>query len=186
MDVNEYARERASAVSPPNFVDWRAGNRTLTALGAYNDQVLTLTGGPEPTRVSAGVLDPEVLPILGVAPLLGRAFTAEDVRAGARKVTILGYDIWQRAYGGDRGLLSQTVTLEGEPHEVVGVMPPGFDFPRRQRAVGAARARPPRSRRQPARRALPGGGRPASPRRVGGAGDRGSRSHRTGHRGAVP
>ena len=129
VDVNEYARGRASAVSPPNFMDWRAGNRTLSALGAYSDQTLTLTGGSEPTRVSAGLFDPEVLQVLGVAPLLGRAFTSDDLREGARKVTILGYDIWQRAYGGDRSILSQAVTLEGEPYEVVGVMPAGFDFP---------------------------------------------------------
>jgi putative ABC transport system permease protein len=129
VDVNEYARDRATAVSPPNFIDWRSGNRTLTALGAYSDQVMTLTGASEPARVGAGLLDPAVLPVLGVTPLLGRAFTSDDVQPGARKVTILGYDIWQRAYGGERGILSQTITLEGDPHEVVGVMPSGFDFP---------------------------------------------------------
>ena len=74
-------------------------------------------------------IDPAVLQVLGVPPLLGRAFTDDDVRPGARKVTMLGYAIWQRAYGGDRAILSQTITLEGEPHEVVGVMPAGFDFP---------------------------------------------------------
>jgi putative ABC transport system permease protein len=64
-----------------------------------------------------------------VSPMLGRAFTTDDTRPGARRVAILGYDLWQNAYGGDRGIVSRTVTLEGEGHEVVGVMPRGFAFP---------------------------------------------------------
>ena len=129
VDVNEYARGRPSAVSPPNFVDWRAGNRTLSALSAFDEYVLTLAGGAEPARVSAGAVDAHITAVMGVAPLLGRAFSEEDVRPGARKVVILGHDIWQRVYGGDRAILSRQVTLEGEPYEIVGVMPAGYDFP---------------------------------------------------------
>ena len=129
VDVNEYARGRATAVSPPNFVDWRAGNQTLAALSIYDDYILTLGGGAEPTRVTAGVVDAHVTAVIGVAPLLGRAFGDEDVRPGARKVVILGYDIWQRVYGGDRAILSRQLTLEGEPYEIVGVMPRGYRFP---------------------------------------------------------
>ena len=129
VDVNEYARGAAVAVSPPNFVDWRAQNRTLSAAGMYGDQTMTLAGGTEPSRVVGGVFDDAVLPVLGVSPFLGRAFNAEDTRMGARKVAILGYGLWQRAYGSDRGIVSRTITLEGEPYEVIGVMPRGFEFP---------------------------------------------------------
>ncbi len=129
VDVNEYARGRASAVSPPNFMDWRAGNRTLAALSAYSENVLTLVGGSEPTRVGAGLVDAHITDVMGVQPLLGRSFTLEDTRPGARKVTVLGYGLWQRVFGGDRTIVSRQVMLEGAPHEVIGVMPPGYDFP---------------------------------------------------------
>ena len=129
VDVNEYARGRASAVSAPNFVDWRAANRSLEAISVYDDSVLTLTGGSEPTRVSAGMVDDRITDVMRVPPLLGRAFNADDVRPGGRRVVILGHDLWQRVFGGDRAVVSREVTLEGEPYEIVGVMPRGYDFP---------------------------------------------------------
>jgi putative ABC transport system permease protein len=129
VDVTEYARGAATAVSPPNFMDWRAQNHTLATLGAYTDQIMTLSGGFEPTRVNGALFDAAVLDALAVAPMAGRAFTVEDTRAGARRVAILGYDLWQRVYGGDRAMVSRTVTLEGEAYEVVGILPNGFDFP---------------------------------------------------------
>src|SRR5215831_11026725 len=130
VDVNEYARGRATAVSPPNFADWRAGSRTLSALSAYNEQVVTLTGaGAEPSRVSAALVDATLVEVTGVRPLLGRPFTAGDLAPGARHVVILGHGLWQRAFGGDRGIVSRQIQLEGEAYEVVGVMPRGYDFP---------------------------------------------------------
>src|SRR3954470_24834772 len=129
VNVDEYMHGRASSVSPPNFMDWRARNQTLTVIAAYNENVLTLTGSAEPSRVSAGLIDDHVADVMGVPPLLGRAFTADDNRPGGRKVAILGYALWQRAFGGDRAVISRQVTLEGEPYEIVGVMPRGYDFP---------------------------------------------------------
>src|SRR5262245_30830434 len=102
VDVNEYARGATSAVSPPNFMDWRAQNRSLTAIGAYTSQVLTLSGAAEPARISGGFVDDRVFDVLAIAPIAGRAFNPQDVIPEGRKVVILGYDIWQRAYGGDR------------------------------------------------------------------------------------
>jgi putative ABC transport system permease protein len=129
VDVNEYSRGRASAVSPPNFMDWRTGNRTLTALAAYHEQVLTLSGGPEPSRVGAAAIEPVMTDVMAVQPMLGRGFTVEDTRPGARFVVMLGHDLWERVYGSDRSIVSRQVVLEGAPHEVVGVMPRGYDFP---------------------------------------------------------
>jgi predicted permease len=129
VDVNEYARGRAAAVSPPNGRDWRTGNQTLEALSFYNEQVLTLTGRGEPSRVAAGVVDARLIDVMRTAPIAGRAFTDDDMRPSARKVAILGYGLWQRVFGGDRGIVSRQIVLEGEPYEVVGVMPRGFDFP---------------------------------------------------------
>jgi putative ABC transport system permease protein len=130
VDVNEYAAGgRATAVSPPNFMDWRAQNRTLSGISIYGAQVMTLTGGGQPTRVSAGTIEPQVFDVLRVRPQLGRPLVAEDVREGARSVVLLGHALWQRRYGGDRTVVGRTLTLEGKPSEIVGVMPEGFDFP---------------------------------------------------------
>lgn len=130
VDVNEYGQSgRASAVSPPNFVDWRQQNRTLSGLAAYSDQVLTLSGGGEPVRVSAGIVDAEFLRVLRVQPQFGRAFTEDDTRPGTRRVVLLGHDLWQHSYGGDRSIVGRSVTLEAVPYEVIGVLPPGFGFP---------------------------------------------------------
>src|SRR3954454_2448916 len=130
VDVTEYAHGGRTAVSPPNFVDWRAQNRTLSGLGVYASEVLTLSGrGTDPSRVNGGFIDDAVQPGLGVTPMLGRPFSADDMRPGGRKVVILGYDMWQRVYGGDRSIVSRPITLEGEPYEVIGVMAKGFVFP---------------------------------------------------------
>jgi putative ABC transport system permease protein len=129
VNVDEAVGARSSSVSPPNFVDWRAQNRTLSALAAYNPATLTLSGGPEALRLDGVMIDAQVLTVLGVQPLLGRGFTEDDTRKGARAVALLGHALWQRVYGGDRAIVGRTITLEGAPYEVAGVMPPGFAFP---------------------------------------------------------
>ena len=129
VNVDEYMHGRASAVSPPNGRDWRNGNATLEALSFYNEQVLTLTGISAPSRVFAGVVDGEFARVMRVPPLLGRPVGEEDTRLGARKVAVIGYGLWQSVFGGDRTIVGRAVMLEVEPYEVVGVMPPGFDFP---------------------------------------------------------
>ena len=129
VSVNEWSRGQPSAVSPPNGRDWRDGNRTLQALAFYNAEVLTLSGGDQPSRVSAGLVDARMTDVMRVAPILGRPFSDEDMRPSARTVAILGYDLWQRAFGGDPGIVSRQIMLEAKPFEVVGVMPRGYEFP---------------------------------------------------------
>lgn len=129
VDVSEYKAGRLTSVSPPNFMDWRAKNQTLAVVSAYSEMVLTLSSGSEPSRVRAGLIDAFMVDAVGVPPLLGRSFKEDDMRPGGRKVVILGYGLWQRVFGGDRTIVSRQVTLEGEPHEVVGVMPRGYEFP---------------------------------------------------------
>jgi putative ABC transport system permease protein len=129
VDVNEHARGRAMAVSPPNARDWRTGNVTLEAMAMYGDQVLTLKEGAAPSRIGAAMVDEHFIPVMQVRPMAGRAFDAADMRPGARKVVILAFDLWRAAFGGERAVVGRQITLEGEPYEVVGVMPAGFDFP---------------------------------------------------------
>src|SRR5262249_35743340 len=129
VNVDEVRGARGTSVSPPNFVDWRAQNRTLSVMGAYNEATLTLSGGADALRLDGVMIDAQVLTALDARPLLGRAFTEDDTRKGARPVALLGHALWQRVYGGDRSVVGRMITLEGKPYEVVGVMPPGFAFP---------------------------------------------------------
>jgi len=129
VDVDERANGRSTTVSPPNFLDWRTQNRTLAALAAYSERTVTLSGGREALRLEGAAIDAQVLPVLGVAPALGRGFVEDDAREGARAVAILGHGAWQRLFGADPGIIGRTIALEGAPCEVIGVMPPGFDFP---------------------------------------------------------
>jgi putative ABC transport system permease protein len=129
MAVNEWMRGRLTAVSPPNFMDWRGDNRTFAELAVYQEQNLTLAAGAEPERIDAGALGAEIFNVLAVQPMLGRTFTRDEAREGASKVAVVGYELWQRRFGADPGLVGRSVTLEGEPYTVVGVMPRGFEFP---------------------------------------------------------
>jgi putative ABC transport system permease protein len=129
MDVNEFARGKPVAVSPPNFIDWRADNRTFSSIAMYQEGTLTLSGGPEPERIEAIYAEPGAFDALATRPAAGRVFTAEDARPGAAKVTVISHALWQRRFGADVGVIGKAVTIEGEPYQVVGIMPAGFRFP---------------------------------------------------------
>lgn len=111
-------------LSLPDLEDIRAQSRTLESVAWYQPTA-NLSPGIEPS-VSAGRLGPGVFEVLGVGALLGRTFTEDD--EGASRV-ILSYGFWQSRYGGDPGVVGQTLDLNSEPNEIVGVMPRGFFFP---------------------------------------------------------
>jgi predicted permease len=129
MDVNEFAGGKPVAVSPPNFMDWRAENRTFSSIAMYQDGTLTLSGGTEPERIEAIYAEPGVFDVLATRPAAGRVFTPQDARPGAARVTVISHALWQRRFGADAGLIGRAVTIEGEPYRVVGIMPAGFRFP---------------------------------------------------------
>ena len=119
-------------ISRPDFDDWQRGNRSFAALGMWNWSTMTFTGaGAEPERVEAADVSPNVFSLLGVEPALGRGFAAGDDAVGAPRVVLLSWGLWQRRFGGDRGVLGRRVTVDGLPATVIGVMPPRFAFPQR-------------------------------------------------------
>ena len=114
----------------PQIADWEARTHAFAALGAYSYGGGNLTGdqGPEQvqfSRVTANLFGD----VLGVEPLLGRAFRPEEGRPGAEPVVVLSDALWRRRYGADPGILGRSITLDGVQHTVVGVMPTGFIFP---------------------------------------------------------
>ena len=122
-NVPTHGRWRAS---PANFFDWKKQNTVFEDVAAFSQTSMTLTGDGDPeqlvgTRVSAGYFS-----VVGVEPLLGRSFAAEEYEVGKGAVAILGHAFWQRRFGGDRSIVNRSVTLNGATYTVVGVMPPGI------------------------------------------------------------
>jgi len=113
---------------PALHFTYRDEGRAFEDVGVWNAQSATITGLEEPERVEALAVTEGTLELLRVPPALGRAFTAEeDSPAGARTV-IVGHGYWQRQLGGDPDVLGRKLTIDGEPHDVIGVMPEGFRF----------------------------------------------------------
>lgn len=119
-------------LSPANYRDWKEQSKSFEAFGAYSDLSANLAGKGEPERLTGAVVTAEVLPLIGVKPLIGRWFTTEEDRHGAAGVVILSYALWQTRFGGSASVLGKKVLLDNEPCTVVGVMPAGFAFPKRQ------------------------------------------------------
>jgi putative ABC transport system permease protein len=122
--------DRFSA-SPPNFVDWRAQNSTLSGMAAFTEDEAVLMDGGEPQRLRVYAVSPALFPLLGARPALGRAFDAEDEKPGREKTVVLSWDFWQRRFGGDRGIVGRRLSFDGESRTVAGVMPRGLRFPQR-------------------------------------------------------
>jgi len=115
-------------VSPANWLDWQRESRTFRRFAAWRSLSFTLTGTGEPRRVNVQQVSSEFFPLLGVAPLLGRAISDEDDRPNGRRVAVLSYRAWQEQLGGDERAIGRTVQLDDRPYEIVGVMPAGFRF----------------------------------------------------------
>lgn len=121
-------------LSPPEVLDLKTECRTCERVGAWSRGTASLAGGDRPVRVEAAWATHDLLPLLGVRPLLGRWFDESEDRPGDPTVIVLGHDVWMRAFGGDRTIIGRTIHADAMPVTVIGVMPPGFDFLDREEA----------------------------------------------------
>jgi predicted permease len=130
MIFERHIRQGANhnAVAPADFLDWRARNQVFTNIAAMIEISIDLSEGNEPERVTAGGVAASFFEVLGVAPMIGRGFLAEEEQAGRNRVVIMNHDLWQRRFGADRDIIGRRISLNGEPVEVVGVLPPSFRF----------------------------------------------------------
>lgn len=115
-------------VAPANYLDWKKQSQTFQAMGAAEYWSPNLTGGDRPEHVWALRLTASMFPVLGVNPMMGRAFDDAEETAGRDHVVVISYGTWQRRFGGDRNIIGRQVVLDGAPYEVIGVMPPTFRF----------------------------------------------------------
>ena len=118
-----------ATVSPPDFVDWRAGAESFAALAAWHRTQLTLVGDGGAELLAGARVTPGFFEVLGVRPALGRGFRPEEEVAGADRVAVLGHAVWRDRFGADPGVVGRTVSLDGTARRVVGVTPAGFEFP---------------------------------------------------------
>ena len=124
-------------LSPANYRDFKTMSSSFDDMGAFADDAVNLVGGSEPRRLAITPVTPEVLPLLGVKPALGRVFESGD---SDRTSVVLSYGLWQSQFGGDPAMVGQSVRLNGAPYTVIGVMPPAFYFPSRQTQMWTALA----------------------------------------------
>ncbi len=118
--------------SPANFDDWKRLNRSFSHMSAYNSGfAANLVTSEEPQRVHGTRVTYDLFRTLGVRPAYGRDFTAADDRGGAPPTIMLSYSFWRSAFGGDRNVLGRSLRLDGTSYEVIGIMPPHFEFPTR-------------------------------------------------------
>src|SRR6266540_986610 len=122
--VTEAQDGRASSAHATTYLFWQAQSKVFEHLVAYNRGSRELTGRGEPERLESLKVTANVFPALGLAPQLGRAFTAEDDRPEAAPVALLGHALWQRRFGGDPAIIGQSLTLGGQSWTVIGIMPP--------------------------------------------------------------
>lgn len=117
------------SVSPPNFIDYREQNTTFEKLTSYYATTRTLTGASDPERIRAAMVGPDYFQTFGIEPQIGRAFGPTDNEPGNNRVAILSETLWHRRFGGDRGIVGETLTVDGLPTIVVGVFTEPTDAP---------------------------------------------------------
>jgi predicted permease len=114
--------------APSTYFLYREQAESFEDIGLWDNNSVTLTGRGEPEEVSAIMVTDGTLPILGVRPVLGRAFTREDDSPGGPDTIMISHAYWQRAFGGQPEAVGQSIVMNGRPREVIGVLPDGFRF----------------------------------------------------------
>ena len=121
---------RSIGVSYPNFLDWREQNSIFESIAThYGTSRFAMSAGGSPIEIRGSRISYGLLEVLRVAPILGRTFALNEDRPEEDAVVILGYDLWQRSFGGDPNVIGKKVTVSSRSRTVIGVMPRGFRFP---------------------------------------------------------
>ncbi len=128
-ETNQTSGIKQEPASLPNFDDWRNQNKSFEGMAAFLKSALNLTGESEPERIPCLYVTANFFSVLGVEPVLGRSFKPEENKPGNHRVVILSNELWRRRFGANPQIVGQSITFNGNPYTVVGVMPPGFKNP---------------------------------------------------------
>jgi putative ABC transport system permease protein len=113
-------------VSPANFLDWSERQQAFSEIAYANPNSLDYAGAEEPEVIRAASVSKGFFQVFRAGALYGRTFLPEEYEAGKNQVVMLSHGVWQRRFGGDPNIIGKSLTLDGQPNTVVGVMPPGF------------------------------------------------------------
>jgi hypothetical protein len=133
QDANRDPLQLSSA-SPQNYLDWAARQNAFESMAAFTNGLLAIRGAGESEELRAQRVTASFFDVLRVQPRIGRSFTSEHETEGRHLVAAISHGLWMRRFGGDPGAVGRTLPIEGGAYEVVGVMPPEFEYP-----VGAPR-----------------------------------------------
>ncbi|MEX1184547.1 MAG: ABC transporter permease [Gemmatimonadota bacterium] len=120
------ARQQASTA---NYLDWVEAARSFSAMALIAPYSVDLAGEGAPEALETWVVTHGFFDALGVRPIVGRSFTLDEYEPNGRAVALISHAFWQRRFGGDAGVAGRTLTLDGTPHEIVGVLPPSLEYP---------------------------------------------------------
>ena len=115
-------------VSAPEYFDFQEHTRAFSGVAAYATGAMNLSGGDQPERVNAAFVTANMFDVLGVKPLRGQAFTAEQDVPNADPVVLISHELWQRSFGADPEIVGKRVEIQGQQRTILGIMPPGFDL----------------------------------------------------------
>jgi len=119
-----------NVISALNFLDWQKENTVFEHIAATTGGSLTLSGREEPVQLRAGRVSASYFEIFGVKPVLGRTFAPDEDQPGKELVVVLSHDLWATQFGSDAGIIGRSITLDGQPYTVIGIMPEGSSFDR--------------------------------------------------------
>src|ERR1700674_3380916 len=117
-------------VNAMHFLEWRKTAHSFSEMALLGGVTYNLTGSGEPERIPSARVSPSLFPMLGIQARLGRTFLNEEDLAGRDRVVVLNEDLWRRRFAADPRVIGRKIVLDGNPYEVVGVLPAGFHFPR--------------------------------------------------------
>jgi putative ABC transport system permease protein len=117
-----------NTVSPPNFLDWQSRNTVFSSMTFIFDERENLTGNGEPEEVVVQAVSTHFFSLLGVNPIIGPGFAAENGQPGHNNVVILSYGLWRERFAGDLAIVGKSLLLNGHPQTVVGVTPQNFNW----------------------------------------------------------
>jgi predicted permease len=115
-----------NTISPAEILAWRNQSGAFEELAAYTQRHCVLTGATEAEEAPCEIVSSNLFPVLGVTPLRGRTFSADEDNPGAPHVAILSYGLWQRRFAGDEALIGRAIDIDGDSYTVVGIMPHHF------------------------------------------------------------
>src|SRR5579871_6728884 len=128
-EANLRTGEKDSSISSYNITDWQQRNKSFDCIAAYKGSNLSLTGGDLAERIIGYSVSADFFKALGISAAIGRTFTADEDKPGNNHVVVLGYGLWQRRFGSDEKIVGQSIIVNTEKYNVIGVMPRDFQFP---------------------------------------------------------